>query len=74
MGDAGVPEMTDIIDSLNNMMQNVLRIDAGNYSQKIKDDSKRFFNKALNFTVEELSVSKINRLVLEEYRKTVWKK
>ena len=62
------------MDSLSNMMQNVLKIDVGNYPQKVKDDSKRFFNKALDFTVEELSEHKITRLVLEEYRKTVWKK
>ena len=66
--------MPDIMDSLNNMMNNVIRIDAGNYPQKIKDDSKRFFSKALDFTIEEFSVQKITRLVLEECRKTVWKK
>ena len=58
--------MLDIIQS---MMEKVVIIDQGEYSQDVKDESKRIMNYTLDFVLEQTKESTINALVLDEYRK-----
>jgi len=54
-----------IIDILNSMMQAVVKVDTGDYPARVKDLTKQYFSQALNFTIEELSPLKIERMVYQ---------
>jgi len=58
-----------IVNGITNMKNMVLYIEANDFPQKIKDDSKREFIKALDFIIKELSPMSINKLIIEAYRK-----
>jgi len=61
-------------DRLIKMLQSVVFIQNSQLPQKTKDDAKRYFEKALNFTLQELDPIRINQLVIQEYRKKMVRK
>jgi len=58
-----------IVRSMQNINNMTAIIDQGNYSQKIKDDSKRIAGQAFDMVIHETSQLTINKLVMQEYRK-----
>lgn len=59
-------EIATILDSI---IKKVITIDGGDYSQKIKDDSKTILSKSISMVDKELSEQTINKLVINEYKK-----
>ena len=59
---------------MSNMLQMCVIIEAGNFSQKVKDDSKRIFINSVDYLLEQTSEKTINKLIMEEMRKKYNKK
>ncbi len=59
-----------ILTSLNKIMGINMQIQKSKISQKSKDIAMIITNSALNNTVEQLSATTINKLVMDEYRKS----
>lgn len=59
-----------ILTSLNNIIGKNVQIQKGDFSQQVKDVMMKITNESLKFTIEELSAQTINKLVMNEYRKS----
>ena len=60
----------EIMETLNNILQSTVEIDTSvKYSQKQKDDSKRYFKQACDFAKDELDTKKISQLQYNEMKK-----
>jgi len=60
---------SEIMDGLNRMLQTAIKVDVGDYPEKLKEDVRKIFRDALSFAVDELDPQKINRLVYQEMKK-----
>jgi len=64
-----------VLEILDRMIKMTVVIDGNvNYSQQIKDESKRILNYSLDYTLKESDPQKINQLVYAEFKKLVNKK
>lgn len=54
---------------LNKILQGVVIIDRGDFSQQVKDESKRILSKSIDMTNEMLSSVTIDKIVYDEWRK-----
>jgi len=60
----------EIMDTLNSILQKTVQIDVEvKYSQKQKDDSKRYLKEACDFAKEELDPKKISQLQYNEMKR-----
>ena len=66
--------MKEILGIMSNMVQMCTIIEAGNFSQKIKDDSKRIFANSVDYLWKQTDPKYIDTLILEEIRKNYNKK
>lgn len=58
-----------IVRSMQNINNMVGIIDQGDYSQQVKDNSKRIAGLAFDMVIHETSRQTIDKLVMAEYRK-----
>lgn len=64
------PTIEDEIDFiLNKILQKTVVMDAGDFSQSSKDESKRILAESISMVGEMLDETKINKLVYDEWKK-----
>ncbi len=70
MSQQPTPTIEDEIDFIiNKILQKTVVIDTGDFSQSIKDESKKILAESIKMITDELDPIKIDKLVYNEWKK-----